>query len=290
MENVFFRFESGIISARNPIVRDVNFSLCRGEKCALIGETGAGKTMIALAVMGLLPDNVSADGLKCQLDGVPVDPSVMLGRKMAYIPQNGMDFLNPSLTVGFHMKESLKRAGKDYGKKDITDRLAKVGFEDPGKILKSYPFELSGGMAQRVTIALTLCTDAELIIADEPTNGLDREAADRMMNHLSELFSSAAMLMITHNISDAAACDSVMVLCNGHLMEKGPSFILKNPESPYTKALLSSLVENGMKPFPPLRERTECPFSGRCPEYTSSCRSFPKAWKKDNHEWWCRND
>lgn len=134
-----------------------------------------------------------------------------------------------------------------------------VGFAQPEAILKQYPFQLSGGMAQRVTIALALCSEAKLLIADEPTNGLDQDSKRQTLSLLNELFPDAAKLIITHDISVAAECDRLLVLCGGRMLETGiSSEVLAAPHHPYTKALLDALVENGMRETPALRAETGC--------------------------------
>jgi ABC-type dipeptide/oligopeptide/nickel transport system ATPase component len=292
------RYSSGTIYAKTlagnrTLVKDVSFSLHKGEKLSLIGETGSGKTMIALSLMGKLAPNVKAEGLQCVLDGEDCsDPKVassLLGREVAYIPQNGMEFLNPARTVKSHLYDSLQRTGtrKSEVKKRAASALSSVGFHDIDKILKSYPFQLSGGMAQRVTVALALCTKAKLIIADEPTNGLDKEAASRMLEHLGLLFPEAGQLFITHDIEVASNADRILVLCGGRTMEHGRSFFLQNPRNTYAKCLVSSLVSNGMKATPTLRKRTGCPFSDRCPEYSERCRDELLHHREGEHEWWC---
>ena len=297
-DNSFFSFSSGEISVdtqsgRRILVNDVSFSIEKGESCSLIGETGSGKTMIAMAIMGMQPKNIEVKGNRCILDGVdisaPLISSSLLGLDIAYIPQNGMEFLNPKRKVKGHIEDSLKRSG--YIKSELKDKereiLSSVGFKDVEKVLESYPFQLSGGMAQRVTIALALCTRAKLIIADEPTNGLDKMAANRMLSHLYSLFPDASKLIITHDISVASRCDKLLVLCGGRSMEKGPVGILSSPRSSYTKSLLSALGSNGMKASPYLREKNICPFSDRCPDYCSGCLKEISKKRDGEHEWWC---
>jgi len=297
-EGSLLRYSSGTIYAKTlagnrTLVKDVSFSLRKGEKLSLIGETGSGKTMIALSLMGKLAPNVKTEGLQFVLDGRDFsDPKVassLLGREVAYIPQNGMEFLNPARTVKSHLHDSLQRAGtkKSEMEEKAKSALDSVGFRDIDDILKSYPFQLSGGMAQRVTVALALCTRAKLIIADEPTNGLDKEAASRMLEHLGLLFPEAGKLFITHDIEVASNADRILVLCGGRSMEHGRSFFLQNPRNTYAKCLVSSLVSNGMKATPTLRKKTGCPFSDRCPEYSERCRGNLLRHQEGEHEWWC---
>ena len=263
------------------LVEDVSFEISAGESLALIGETGSGKTMIAQSIMGTLPRNVRMEGASILLCGQPLPAGrklrAMLGREIVYIPQNGHEFLNPSRTVWKHVVDGLKRMDCPGSERraEACRLLALAGFDTPEEILQKYPFQLSGGMAQRVTIALALCSDAKLLIADEPTNGLDQTAKQQFLSLLDGLFPRAAKLVITHDISVAALCDRILVLCGGKSMESGTSGdVLKSPDSPYTRALLGALVENGMAETPVLRKSEgDCPFYGRCPQARRCCRS-----------------
>ena len=145
------------------------------------------------------------------------------------------------------------------------------------------------GMAQRVTIALALCSRARLLIADEPTNGLDQDSKQQTLSLLNGLFPDAAKLIITHDISVAATCDRILVLCGGRMLETGiSSEVLTAPYHPYTKALLGALVENGMRETPALRTETGfCPFYRRCPSARERCRTEMPPRKNNSREWWC---
>lgn len=295
---VILEYESGSIAAKlehsaKVLVQDVSFSLHRGETMALIGETGSGKTMTALSIMGLLPVNVKMSDSRILFLGKELPPGKkmesVLGIHMVYIPQNGLEFLNPSKKVRHHLYDSLKKIGIRGKELETTglEKLRAVGFANPQEIIDQYPFQLSGGMAQRVTIALAACSKARLILADEPTNGLDYAAKIRFMEVLENLFPEAARLIITHDIAVAQLCQSTLVLCGGRMMEKGPSqVILKTPHHPYTRALMGALVEHGMEETPFLRNPSgECPFYPRCPKGEAGCTLQHK--KGGNTEWWC---
>ena len=179
------------------------------------------------------------------------------GDKLVYIPQNGAEFLLPARTVRKQLYDSLKKLG--LPRKDFpalaAEKLRLAGFDAPETVLDKYPFQLSGGMAQRVTIALAACSRARLLIADEPTNGLDEAGRAQFFALLDSIFPDAAKLIITHDISVAARCDRVLVLCGGRMLETGvSSTVLSAPRHPYTKALLAAQVANGMQPSPVLRE------------------------------------
>lgn len=296
-----FSYACGTISAKlsrgeRVLLQDVSFSLSSRERLAVIGETGSGKPMLALSILGLLPANVRMQGGCLQLDGAALPAGRQLqalrGDKLVYIPQNGAEFLLPARTVRKQLYDSLKKLG--LPRKDFpalaAEKLRLAGFDAPETVLDKYPFQLSGGMAQRVTIALAACSRARLLIADEPTNGLDEAGRAQFFALLDSIFPDAAKLIITHDISVAARCDRVLVLCGGRMLETGvSSTVLSAPRHPYTKALLAAQVANGMQPSPILREGTSgCPFYTRCPETDAGCLNG--AMQKHTvgmSEWWC---
>ena len=296
-----FSYACGMISAKlshgeRVLLQDVSFSLSSRERLAVIGETGSGKTMLALSILGLLPSNVRMQGGCIQMDGTALPTGKQLqtlrGDKMVYIPQNGAEFLLPTRTVQKQLYDSLKKLG--LPRKDFpalaAEKLRFAGFGAPETLLDKYPFQLSGGMAQRVTIALAACSRARLLIADEPTNGLDEAGRAQFFALLDSIFPDAAKLIITHDISVAARCDRVLVLCGGRMLETGTvDAVLGAPHHPYTKALLAAQVANGMQPSPVLREGVSgCPFYTRCPETDAGCLNG--AMQKHTvgmSEWWC---
>ena len=172
------------------------------------------------------------------------------------------------------------------------EKLRVAGFEEPEKVIDMYPFELSGGMAQRVTIAISACSDADLIIADEPTNGLDSDGRRRFMDMLGDVFPNAARIIITHDMGVAKMCDRILVLLSGCMMEKGSALnVLGAPHHPYTRALIGSLVENGMLETPKLRNRKgNCPFFTRCKYADAECNGDMKHREENGSEWWCCHD
>ena len=278
------------------LLQDVSFSLSSGERMAVIGETGSGKTMLALSILGLLPANVRMQSGCIQMDGAALPTGKQLqtlrGDKLVYIPQNGAEFLLPTRTVRKQLYDSLKKLGlprKEFPA-SAAEKLRLAGFDAPETILDKYPFQLSGGMAQRVTIALTACSRARLLIADEPTNGLDEAGRAQFFALLDSIFPDAAKLIITHDISVAARCDRVLVLCGGRMLETGAvDAVLGAPYHPYTKALLAAQVANGMQPSPILREGVSgCPFYARCSEADTAClNGAMQKYTDGKTEWWC---
>ena len=281
--------------AQKVLVQDVVLRLGPGETLALVGETGSGKTILAQSLMGVLPPNVHRHGGKIFICGKEIvhekQLRAMLGKEIVYIPQNGYEFLNPTRTVRKHLYDSLARIAVPAGKRATValEKLEQAGFSEPKSVIDRYPFELSGGMAQRVTIALALCSHAKLLIADEPTNGLDETAKARFMHLLGTLFPEAGKLVVTHDISVAAMCDRILVLCRGRAMETGKATdVLTSPYHPYTKSLLAALVENGMRQTPVLRKEPGlCPFYRRCNQATVQCRETLPKQEADGREWWC---
>ncbi len=300
MATEILRYESGQIVARlnrseKVLVSNVNFSLKERETLALIGETGSGKTITAQSIMRLLPANTKQMGERIQYLGQDL-PSAkqmkrLLGVEIVYIPQNGAEFLNPSRKIKHHLYDSLRKLRTPDAKLKQTavQKLAAVGLDQPEILLEKFPFQLSGGMAQRVTIAISACSIAKLVIADEPTNGLDYTAKVDFMNLLSTLFPDAAKLVITHDIAVAELCDSTVVLCGGKMMEAGPSdIILQDPRHPYTKALMAASVRNGMRETPLLRRETGfCPYYRRCPQASELCKKEQGYHTDGISEWWC---
>ena len=293
-------YESGVISAglehsRKTLLEAVSFRIGHGESLALIGETGSGKTMTALSVLDLLPDNVHQDGGRILLDGAPRpsgrEMQLSRGAQAVYIPQSGLESLNPARTVRRQLNDQLRKLGVPRSEWEETaqNRLALAGLEEPEDVLKKYPFQLSGGMAQRVTIALAACASPTLVLADEPTNGLDEAAKTAFLSLLKTVFPKAGRLIITHDIGVAALCDRVLVLCGGRAMELGSAAeVLRHPRHPYTRALIAALVENGMAETPPLREGSAlCPFYRRCPLAAERCRTELPRRRDGETEWWC---
>ena len=244
--------------------------------------------------MGLLPTNVTMSDSCIFFCGREAEKDLMrklLGVELVYIPQNGAEFLNPSRKIKDHLFDSLRKLG--CRKSEMHSRAVSAlwisGFEQPESIMEKYPFQLSGGMAQRVTIAISACSNAKLIIADEPTNGLDHSSKQSFKNLLDQLFPEAGKLIITHDISVAALCERTIVLCGGRMSESGyTAELLSNPHHPYTQALISALVENGLNETPLLRtERGRCPFYRRCPKALPECLTRICMQTDGDSEWWC---
>ncbi|MCR1841012.1 ABC transporter ATP-binding protein [Murimonas intestini] len=233
----------------STVVQNICLSVETGKRLAIVGQSGSGKTMTAMAILGLLPENCSALG-HVVWNGIDIlslnarQRRSYLGTDFALIPQSGADFLNPSLKVGTQFREVLRRARIERSLQGTLMHrlLSGTGFDDPAQILRSYPFQLSGGMAQRVVMAMAAAGNPHLVIADEPTRGIDQENIRVFLANLNTLFKDSAILLITHDISVAAACDEILVMNDGHVIESAPArILLQHPKAKYTRRLICNL-------------------------------------------------
>jgi ABC-type dipeptide/oligopeptide/nickel transport system ATPase component/ABC-type dipeptide/oligopeptide/nickel transport system permease subunit len=240
------------------VVHGVSLDVRKGEVHGLIGESGSGKSQTAFAVLGLLPRGGSVTAGSVLFDGTELadaDEKVyggVRGKRIAYIPQEPMSNLDPAFTIGSQLVEPLRK-NLGLSKKEARERalalLARVGHPEPARTFDAYPFEVSGGMAQRVLIAGAVSTDPELIIADEPTTALDVTVQAEVLELLRDLQKERhmAMLLVTHNFGVVAdLCDRVTVMQNGVFVEQGPvRAIFTEAQHPYTRALLDAILDEG---------------------------------------------
>lgn len=279
------------------ILRDVAFRLDGHDSLALVGESGSGKTMLAMSVLGLLPPNIHPESLRIALDGTDLTAlsqrarGRLLGRALVYIPQSGLDSLNPAQTVRRHFDEGCRRLGvpRRLWKARAEESLRLAGL-DPALVAPLYPFEISGGMAQKVILALSASDQARLVIADEPTNGLDAASRGLYIEQLFSAFRNALKIIITHDISLARACDRALILCGGTAVESGPAEqVFSDARHPYTRSLIRALPGPDMQPSPLLREgASPCPFYRRCPSASPVCLApIPLQSSPDHREWRC---
>ncbi len=276
-------------------VDGVNFSMARGELLALVGESGCGKSLTALALLRLVPaPGTIAAGSALRLDGTDLLAlegealRAIRGRRIAMIFQDPMTSLNPVFTVADQITESL-RAHRRMSGADARARalelLQEVGIPDPEARLDQYPHQLSGGMRQRVMIAIALASEPELLIADEPTTALDVTVQAQILEVLDRLRQKRGMavLLITHDLGIVAGrADRVAVMYAGRIVEEAPTAeLFARPSHPYTRGLLASVPRltgpvarltpiTGTVPAPtawPLG----CRFHPRCPEAMARC-------------------
>ncbi|MBT2728457.1 nickel import ATP-binding protein NikD [Bacillus sp. ISL-75] len=235
------------------LVEDINFELKRGEVLGLVGESGCGKTVTSMSILQLLNRKTTTiEGsivLKGrELNGLEEKEMRMIrGKDIAFIMQNPMNAFTPVFTIGHQLIETI-RSHTHWNKKQATElaieAMHHVNLPDPVKLLKYYPFQLSGGMLQRVMIAIAACLHPEVIIADEPTTALDVNNQKKVLYHLDKIRSEygSAILLISHDlgvISEMA--DEVAVMQNGRIVEKAGVFqLFDEPEHEYTKKLLNA--------------------------------------------------
>lgn len=238
-----------------PIINGISFNVKKGQVVGLLGESGVGKSLICLSMLRLLPPTISAKGKVTFVDKdiltLP-DSNVrrLRGRYMGLIMQNAMAAFNPITTIGNQMKETIL-AHYNLSKHEIRERiincLCNVKLENPDKILKQYPFELSGGMLQRVMIAMVLSLQPSIIIADEPTSALDTVTQHSIIEHLKNIVTKncIGMLLVTHDLGVLAKmADEVIVIQDGNIVEQqSVANLFRNPEHPYTKQLLMASMK-----------------------------------------------
>jgi oligopeptide/dipeptide ABC transporter ATP-binding protein len=268
----------------------------RGETVAVVGESGCGKTLSALALSGLLPAEALVTG-SAVLDGLQLvgrserQWRTLRGSKVSMIFQDAATALNPLMSVGAQIEEVMAIHGtqsRAQRKARAVELLRSVGVPDPETRARSHPHELSGGMRQRVMIAIALAGSPDLVIADEPTTALDVTVQAQVLALLRESTRDAAVLFITHDMGVVAEiADRVVVMYAGRVVESGPiAEVLDRPHHPYTAALLASVPDPdapqaGELPtipgrVPPLGERgTGCPFRDRCPKAADRCADLP---------------
>jgi peptide/nickel transport system ATP-binding protein len=238
-----------ISAGGRPLVHDVSLHVDRGESVALVGESGSGKSLTARALASLLPAGLHATGT-ITLDGVRLDPSGRAGHRrgtrVGLLMQDPFTMLNPTMTAGDHIAETLRVTGQGRReiRGEIARRLAEVGITDP-TVARRYPFELSGGMSQRVALAAALANDPTVLLADEPTTALDSTTQREVLDLLQAIQAGRgmALVFITHDLRIAfSVCDRVMVMYAGSIVEEAAATAVRaRPLHPYTAGLLASV-------------------------------------------------
>ena len=269
-------------------VCDVNLELHRGEILGLIGETGCGKTVFGMSILRLLPKNATVTG-KVLFDGRDLlqlsekEMRRIRGKRIAFIGQNPSEALNPVLKNGTQLMESIRLATMLPGKEARArsgNLLGKLGFVNPDAVMRSYPLELSGGMKQRVLAAMAMSGKPDILIADEPTKGLDSLIRGQVIAMLRRFIreTGCAAIIITHDLKFAdVLCDRIAVMYAGELVEAGSKgAVFERPASPYMKALIASQPQNGLHPIPGsvcslIDLPKGCRFCSRCTERDSAC-------------------
>jgi peptide/nickel transport system ATP-binding protein len=291
--NTAFETPRGLVHA----VNNVSFSLDRSKTLGIVGESGSGKTVLSRSIMGLLPSAGVINRGKVLFEGkdlISASPSEMRdiwGARMSLIFQDPMTALNPCTRIGKQIAESLrlhlKLSAKEANLHSI-ELLRQVGIPSPGERAEAYPTQLSGGMRQRVVIAIAIACAPRLLLADEPTTGLDVTVQAQILDLLDELRSERemAMILISHDLGVVATrTDEIAVMYAGRIVEKAPTkSLFANMRMPYTEALLQSTpkIENPSHTRlqtipgnpPDLSKISEgCSFAPRCAYVTEQCRT-----------------
>ena len=311
-----FRTDQGIVHA----VRDVSFSLEPGEALGIVGESGSGKSQTMCSIIGLLAENAIVSDGTVIFDGKDISCNSFASKKeyeavmndirgntMGMIFQDPMTFLNPTLKIGKQLIEPLMNH-TDMTKKQAEDRALElmklVGIPSPGKRISQYPFEFSGGMRQRIIIAIALANNPKLVIADEPTTALDvtiqAQVLDLIDNLKNEMHS--AVIMISHDLGVVAKlCNRIAIMYGGKIVEIGTDReIFYEPEHPYTNGLLNCISnpeddeDQLLKPIPGsppdlLNPPKGCPFVDRCTKAMYICKERMPETKvlSDTHQCSC---
>ena len=276
-------------------VRGISYNLKPGEVMGIVGESGSGKSVSSYGLMGIIPEPGKVIGGQILFEGQDVTAMSekellkIRGRDISMIFQDPMTSLNPLFTIGNQIEESLKKhtsMNKDERQKRMVELLTLVGINQPEKRLKQYPHEFSGGMRQRVMIAMALACDPKLLIADEPTTALDVTIQAQILELLKELKNKIHMgiVFITHDLGVVSdICDSISVMYAGTIVESGSSDqIFYEPRHPYTWGLLASvpkidtdehqrLIPIEGNPVDLINPPAGCPFAPRCKHCMKIC-------------------
>ncbi|MBT8059984.1 MAG: ABC transporter ATP-binding protein [Xanthomonadales bacterium] len=297
---VRFDTPEGVVQA----VSGLDFVVYEGETLAIVGESGAGKSQLVMAIMGLLAENGSASG-KAEFRGrdlmrmTPKELNGIRGKQIAMIFQDPMTSLNPYLTIDKQMTEVIMHhqgLRRDEAREQAVEMLRAVRIPDPEERIRQYPHEYSGGMRQRVMIAMGLLCEPELLIADEPSTALDVTIQAQITQLVGELSAKTNMsvILITHDLAVVAeVCDRVIVMYAGEVVECGSaSDIFYRPRHPYTRGLLASVPRldrgsddelHAIPGNPPnlLELPSGCRYRDRCTEVMEKCSEPPPVWRAE---------
>lgn len=279
-------------------IEGVSFEVAPGECVGIVGESGCGKSMTARAVMGLVPEPGKIKGGRVLFEGhdllalSPREWRKVRGRKVALVFQEAKRALDPTATVGSQIVEAIQLArnvSRGTAEEEAQQALGLVGLPDAQRVMQSYANELSGGMAQRVMIAIAIVGGAKLIIADEPTSALDVSVQAQILKLLRDLRdrTQSSLVLITHDLGVAAEnCDRIVVMYAGQIVEEAPAQeLFRNPGHPYTQRLLEALPTKGRGAPRPIAGSVPdlvspppgCRFVTRCPLAVPACSTVPAA-------------
>lgn len=296
INNLTVSFPSDYAGLRAPAVSGVDLAIPAGKTVGLVGESGCGKSVTALSVMGLLPDHARVESGRAIFGGRDLytlsdrEMRKIRGNEIAMIFQDPMTSLNPVLTVGRQVSEAFRLhtgAGADAAKKQAIEIMTRVGIPEPERRYSSFPHQLSGGLRQRVMIGMAMVLKPELLIADEPTTALDVSIEAQILRLMRDLQRESGMsiMMISHNLGVVAEiCDEVYVMYAGEVVEQADVFTLfREYAHPYTRGLMASLPQisakgkrlysiRGTVP-PPYAMPAGCRFCPRCEYAQERCRA-----------------
>ncbi len=274
------------------VIKNLSFSLDENEKLGIVGESGSGKTLLMRALIGLLPSSISITDGTIQYQNHLLSEmkehelQKIRGKEIGMVFQDPLTFLNPTSTVGAQVSEGYTRhfphASKKEAEQVALELLKEVGIPEPEFRLSQFPHELSGGLRQRVLIAIALAARPRLLIADEPTTALDVTVQAQIMELLQSLQQNRSTILITHDLSLVASfCDRVIVMYAGQIVEDAPiDELFRAPQHPYTEQLLKSipsltsherLVAIPGSPPDLSKPMQGCPFAQRCPYAYEKC-------------------
>ena len=304
----FFSSKTSSVTA----VDKVSFDIYKGEILGLVGESGCGKSVTSLSIMRLLKDTpgkvthgqVVLDGIDL-LTASDAEIRSIRGGRMSMIFQEPMSALNPSMRIDRQMIETIRLhtdMSKEEARRHAADMLGKVGIPDPPRVLNNYPHQLSGGMSQRVMIAMALSCDPQLLIADDPTTALDVTIQAQILDLMKKLQKEdqSSILLITHDLGVVAEmCTRVIVMYAGKIVEEAPvRQLFASPTHPYTQGLIASVPKlgAGVKVLPSIPGSvpdlasmpTGCRFAPRCKYATDKCRAQEPELKTVGEDQRCR--
>ena len=286
--STWFFTERGIVKAADGI----NLSVAEGETLGLVGESGCGKSVTARSILDLIESPGKVVSGEIYLNGINLlnekksRLEKIRGREIAMVFQDPMASLNPVLSVGLQLTETVlahEKISTSEAHKRALNELNRVGLPNPERIMRNYPFELSGGMCQRVLLAMALILNPKVLIVDEPTTALDTTVQIQILGELKRLQQDLKMslILITHDMGVVAAmADHVAVMYAGSIMEYAPVYeLFNNPAHPYTRALLHSIPRFGDNNLEPIKGQPPslfdlqdtCSFLPRCPEAFQLC-------------------
>lgn len=267
-------------------VDDVSITFPRDVVTGIIGETGSGKSLLGMSILRLLSNEATVTG-QCFYNGQDhmklskAQIKKIRGSQIGFIPQNPDLSLNPILTIQRQLIESLlthTNINKQEAKEKVRSYVKQFGFKDIDKIMKSYPFQLSGGMNQRILCIIGIICNPHFVIADEPTKGLDAKLRKIVYENLINVKKNytSSMIVITHDLYFAGKfCDEIVVMYKGQVVETGYSKdVINNPKHPYTKGLIGSTIRKGMVPINPPDSKenpSNCKFYTRCNQRNTKC-------------------